>query len=125
MTVSTTAFLEQDKVVSACATSAIWTLLSATPQISVENLPSPSAITKSGAHTQFDGSRTFPTSGMTQSQISRCLKHYGLEPTVISCSEKRLFNDLKESIYSYLSNDIPILIGGDIYEKKGKENKYL
>ncbi|MBF5039382.1 hypothetical protein INP77_07755 [Methylophilus sp. 13] len=116
LNIKTTAFLEQDKVVSACATSALWTLLGASSTTHQDSLPSPSSITKAAASFSQDGTRTFPNTGLTHTQVSRTLKHYDLEPSVIEIAGKN-YDDLNETIYAYISNDIPVLIGGDIYKK--------
>lgn len=117
LTVTTAAFLEQDKVVSACATSALWMLFSSSFHKSLENLPSPSAITKSASLPTSEGGRTFPTSGLFPMQVAKSLKHFGLEPLMFSCSADNNSEDLKEIIHSYIGNDIPVLIGGSIYRK--------
>lgn len=125
LVVRTIPFIEQDKVVSACATSAIWTALSASPDMSAAALPSPSNITKSAAHAVLDGTRTFPTNGLTGPQIARSLKHFGLEPTIFWEDRKGALEDLKAHIYSYISNDSPVVLGGAIYEKHGESYRYL
>lgn len=117
LTIDTTAFLEQDKVVSACATSALWTLLGASSLIHQDTLPSPSSITKSASNLSYEGTRTFPNTGLTHTQVARSLKYYGLEPSVLSIDNQN-FKDLKEIIYAYVSNDIPLLIGGDVFKSK-------
>lgn len=121
LNIETTAFLEQDKVVSACATSALWTLLGASSFIHQETLPSPSSITKSASNSSFEGTRTFPNTGLTHAQVARSLKHYGLEPSILGI-QSSTFSDLKEIIYAYVSNDIPVLIGGDIYKLTDDDN---
>jgi hypothetical protein len=125
LSVKTTPFLEQDKVVSACATSALWTALSASPYMSHINLPSPSAITKSASHPHLEGTRTFPTTGLTPMQVARSFKHYGLEPTIYSFASTADFADLKEHIYSYINSDTPVLIGGDVYQLVPKKPRYV
>ncbi len=122
--VQTAAFLEQDKVVSACATSALWMLYSSFFQKPYEYLPSPSAITKSASLPDIQGGRTFPTKGLSPIQVAKSLKHFELEPIIISYEFDGDFSGLKELLYGYISNDIPVIIGGDIYqtanEKKAK-----
>ncbi|MGZ4161897.1 MAG: hypothetical protein ACXVNF_14020, partial [Neobacillus sp.] len=115
-TIDTAAFLEQDKVVSACATSALWMLYNTSLQIPLEHLPSPSRITKSASLSSYDSTRTFPTNGLEPLQVARSLKHFGLEPSLILKNSDDFFLTLKEIAYSYISNDIPILIGGDVYK---------
>nr|WP_315494246.1 hypothetical protein [uncultured Rhodoferax sp.] len=125
LSVQTIPFIEQDKVVSACATSAIWTALSATSETQVSHLPSPSAITKSATHLVNEGSRVFPTTGLTPPQVARSLSHYGLAPIVISLPTADYMDTLKEQIYAYISNETPLILGGDVYEKQQDEVRHL
>lgn len=122
--VDTAQFIEQDKVVSACATSALWMALSASQEMQISNLPSPSAITQSATQAHYDGVRTFPTSGLTPLQVARSLKHYGFEPEILSYKDNQS-DTLKEHIYGYLSNSIPVILGGNVYEKVNEEYKFL
>jgi hypothetical protein len=121
LTVKNAPFAEQDKVVSACATSALWTFFGSSNESIFGKLPSPSAITKSATQNRNDGTRIFPTSGLTEPQIATSLKHFGLEPLWLTCNEDQGFFDLKEAIYAYISNDTPVLMGGAIYKIKGSE----
>ena len=125
LTIDTIPFIEQDKVVSACATSALWTALSAVKDTHVANLPSPSAITKSATHLLNEGAKVFPTEGLTPPQVARSLAHYGLAPTVVYLSPDNFIDDLKERIYAYINNETPLILGGDVYEKTSDGNKYL
>lgn len=125
LTVQTIPFIEQDKVVAACATSAIWIALSATNETQVTNLPSPSAITKSATHLVNEGARVFPTTGLTPPQVARSLSHYGLAPIVLSLAKDQYMDTLKEQIYAYIGNGTPLILGGDVYEKQQNEIKHL
>lgn len=119
--VKSAAFLEQDKVVSACATSALWMLFNASEQTINGGLPSPSAITTSATGSPFDGARTFPTAGLSPIQVSRSLKFFGFEPLIFDepaiFSHSSNYTDFKEIIFGYVNNDIPVLVGGDVYQK--------
>lgn len=125
LTVDTIPFIEQDKVVSACATSSLWTALSATKETPLASLPSPSAITKSATHLINDGLRVFPNNGLTAPQVAQSLAHYGLAPTVVHLSDEHYIDDLKERIYAYINNDTPLILGGDVYEKNKDDLRYL
>lgn len=116
LSVETVPFLEQDKVVSACATSAVWTALSASADFPASRIPSPSAITKAASNSNYDGSRTFPTIGLTPPQVARSLKAFGGEPSIFACETNGDRRDFKEHIYSYLQTGIPVIVGGDIYD---------
>lgn len=119
----TTAFIEQDRVVSECATSSIWTLLSTdVANIKHDGLPSLSTITQIASSSSNDGTKTYPNGGLTYKQVSSALKHFDLEPHVIEVESEE---KLRELVYAYVSNDIPILLGGEIYtkERNGYVNK--
>lgn len=125
LVVETVPFLEQDKVVSACATSAIWTALSASPDFPLSRLPSPSAVTKAATNGHYDGTRTFPTAGLTPLQVARSLKTFGYEPTIFRCNANDQRSDLKEYIYSHIQSGTPVIVGGDVYELVGQQVRYL
>lgn len=114
--VESAAFLEQDKVVSACATSALWMFFNASDQVVNGSLPSPSAITKSATGSAYDGARTFPTTGLSPPQVARSLKYFGFEPMIVELGPDG--EELKEIIYGYINNNIPVLIAGSVYKKR-------
>ena len=127
LSIETLPFLEQDKVVSACATSAIWVLLNAHQKAAQDALPSPSAITKSAFSPQFDEGRVFPAhGGLNLQQVARSLKAYGLEPTIFTAEQ--FGNDVfpsivKEILFAYGASSIPVLLGVDAHEiVEGNEN---
>lgn len=125
LTVNTVPFLEQDKVVSACATSAIWTALSASEEFSNSRLPSPSAITKAASNNHYEGTRTFPTVGLTPLQVARSLKTFGNEPSIFNCDVAGSRSDFKEHIYSYIQSGTPVILGGEVYELDGTKGRHL
>lgn len=127
LSIETLPFLEQDKVVSACATSAIWVLLNAHQKAAPDALPSPSAITKSAFSPQFDEGRVFPAhGGLNLQQVARSLKAYGLEPTIFTAEQfgTDVFPSIaKEIIFAYSASSIPVLLGVDAHEiVNGKEH---
>ena len=118
LTVHSVALQEQDKVVAACATSAIWSFLNANGHISAQQLPSLSQITKVAAPLGFGQMRTFPNQGLDRDQIGSSLKSFGLEPMVI----QRDFGDpldwmstIQDNLYAYLDGSIPVMLGGALY----------
>ncbi|MBB6557473.1 hypothetical protein HNP48_000137 [Acidovorax soli] len=124
LSVETIPFIEQDKVVSACATSALWVALGAHTDISPNLLPSPSAITKAATNGGAEAGRIFPTAGLSPPQILRGLRHFGLEPSIAWSAENSI-QDLKALIYGYLSNDMTIILGGEMYERSGSGYTHL
>src|SRR5574343_1412811 len=63
ITICSLAFQEQDSVLAACATTAIWSMLNKASTDYHTILKSPSLITKDADNTSPDGSRLFPNSG--------------------------------------------------------------
>jgi len=124
LSVDTIPFIEQDKVVSACATSALWVALSTNSDMSPNELPSPSAITKSATTGGLEAARTFPTSGLSPPQILRSLRHYGLEPSIVWDSQRQLEN-LYAQIHGYLSNNSAAILGGLIYQQDAEATQLL
>lgn len=128
LSLMTAAFLEQDKVVSACATSAIWALLNASQTFNNDTLPSPSAITKSALGTDSNGARVFPAAaGLRVEHICRGLKAYGLEPTVVDKVDYKaedFVEKTKAILAAYIPSGMPVLIGGTVSElgRKGSTN---
>ena len=118
LTVETAPFIEQDKVVAACATSAVWAALGATRGFETRRLPSPSSITKAAMANGDDGTRIFPAKGMTSKQISTALKNFGLEPHQIPCGAADDFGILLGAVYAYITSGTPVLIGGTVYSKQ-------
>jgi hypothetical protein len=73
------AFREQDSVLSACATTAIWMMLHKASINPDTVLKSPSQITLDADNVSFDGSRLFPnTKGLSILQICRAIQNSGL-----------------------------------------------
>lgn len=123
--IESASFLEQDKVLSACATSAIWSLLNAAQGLSKDYLPSPSAITKSAFGSGEQDSRIFPANnGLRPAQVARSLRAYGLEPTIINklhYPDKDFMSVVREIVFAYTSADIPVLVGGRVIDRISKE----
>lgn len=115
--VDTIAFQEQDKVVSACATTSIWTALQALDKHDLRTVPSSSEITLSAINHVTDSHNTFPNKGLTNKQILRSLDmqklrnhKFNVDPTSPSGSVN-FFSLIK----SYLDSDLPIILGADVY----------
>lgn len=110
-----TAFQEQDSVVSACATSALWMAFHKTSEIFQTPLPSPSEITKSAGNLYITAGRLFPNLGLDHTQIGNVIDSIGLEFELRNSDE--LLTDInyyKSFIYAYLKAGIPVLLGIEI-----------
>lgn len=113
------AFQEQDTIVSACATTAIWSAFHKTVKLFQTPVPTPSEITKSAGNLYFNSGRSFPNHGLDLYQIGKAIESNHLVSELRN-NEEQLKNLywLKSFIYSYLKMGIPVLLGIEI-EKIG------
>lgn len=123
----TIAFQEQDSVVSACATSALWSAFQGTGILFQHKIPSPVQITAvSDGIFSSDRNRTFPNSNLKPEMMAKAIRHVGLEPY----SKNILFQheDLMHLLYAYLKCGIPVILGMHLfdttksYDEDGYEN---
>ncbi len=105
-------FQEQDKVVSACATSALWMAFFKTSCFFQTKLPSPSEITSSAKNSYNFSGRTFPNKkGLDLFQIGNAIDSVGLEFELRNNNKVNIPSHVKAFIYSYLKLGIPVLLG--------------
>ncbi|MFB1490163.1 MULTISPECIES: hypothetical protein [unclassified Thiocapsa] len=104
----TLAFQEQDSVVAACATSALWSIFQATGHLFQHQIPSPAAITNDATKILTSEQRSFPSPGLTPLEMAHAIKSVGLEP--LSCNVANHYL-LKAMIYAYLRAGIPMMFG--------------
>ena len=102
------AFQEQDSVVAACATSALWSIFQATGQLFQHPIPSPSAITTQATEILTKDQRAFPSPGLTSIEMAHAIKSVGLEPYLVNAANHYL---LKATLYAYLRAGIPMMFG--------------
>jgi len=96
------AFQEQDSVLAACATTAIWTMLNKASTDFYTTLKSPSQITKDADSVSSDGGRLFPNKGLNLLQICHAILNSGL---VSEIKQRIEFYDIDgKSIGIYISN---------------------
>jgi hypothetical protein len=131
--VNTLAFQEQDNVLAACATTAIWCMLSKASAHEYSILKSPGQITRDAASMANDGSRLFPNKGLDINQISQAIIQSGMvtelpdtdiEDREYGSTETDLFisNSLtKKIVYAYMPLGIPIILVINV--PKGGEHK--
>lgn len=113
------AFQEQDSVLAACATTAIWSMLSKAALDYHTILKSPSEITKDADNLGHDGSRLFPNKdGLNINQICKAIYNSGLvtelkQPDIThpTTGEGVLSNSyIKQIINAYSPIGIPIIL---------------
>jgi hypothetical protein len=121
ITIESLAFQEQDSVLAACATTAIWSMLNKAALDYHTVLKSPSQITKDAASLANDGSRLFPNKGLDILQICQAIYNSGLVSEVKKADFSELAPDgslisrvshsyLKQLLNAYSTIGIPIIL---------------
>jgi len=120
--VKSIAFQEQDKILSACATTSLWSFYHAHKSISQISFPSSSEVTKSGYPDLNGYSREFPNNGLSTEMICRSLRSYKLLPEYFEFKKNKK-ERLQEATFAYASSGIPLILGVNVYnndnESKG------
>lgn len=106
--VKSLAFQEQDHVVAACATSALWSAFHGTGMLFQHPIPSPVEITKAAtAHFPLE-TRALPSRGLSSEQMAHAIRNVGLEPLLVKANNEHV---LKSTAYAYLTGKVPVLLG--------------
>lgn len=113
--VNSIAFQEQDRVVSACATTAIWSSLHAMHWRTIRGIPACSIITTNAINCIDGSSNSFPNNGLSNNQILRALdleklRHH--EESLSSISKEDFF----DSARCYIDSKLPLILGVDVYQ---------
>jgi len=114
--IATIAFQEQDSVVSACATSALWSLFHGTGKLFQHQIYSPTDITKKASEYLPTGSletRIFPNKGLSIEQMAYTIRSLNLEPYLVNPTSQFI---LQSTIYAYSKGKIPFLMGVSLYD---------
>ncbi|MDO8457708.1 MAG: hypothetical protein Q7T07_12470 [Burkholderiaceae bacterium] len=106
------AFQEQDTVVAACATSALWSCFQGTGKLFQHVIPPPVEITNwAGDHMPENlltaSARAFPNAGLTGTQMAHAVRRVGLEPFVVGANSRYSLNGV---MYAYLRGKIPSIL---------------
>lgn len=118
LSIETIAFQEQDKVLSACATTSLWAFYHAHKSLCHDTILSSSEITKSAYSEERGYSREFPNNGLSTEMISRSLRKQNLSPEYFEFKEDTKTR-LQELIYAYCSNGIPMILGVLVKDEEG------
>jgi hypothetical protein len=110
-------FQEQDKVLAACATVALWSAFHKTADLFGTPAPRPAEITKIAYEAGGIDTRLFPSSGLTVRQMAHAIRSVGLEPELIEVSPSK---PLVSIIYSYLKFGLPVVLGYNLPEIDSK-----
>ena len=123
LSIKSLAFQEQDNVVAACATSALWSVFHGTGILFQHSILSPGEITKEATKQLPIETRTFPNKGLSGEQMAHAIQSVNLEPLLLGINNKAY--NLKSSIYAYLRFGIPLILGIDLYDTSGIKPTYL
>lgn len=104
------AFQEQDSVLAACATTAIWSMLNKASTDFHTTLKSPSQITKDADNLSYDGSRLFPNKGLDLIQICQAILKSGLVSEVKRDDNPVSNRYIKKILNAYSSIGIPLIL---------------
>lgn len=115
--VDSIAFQEQDKVVAACATTAIWTALHSLPGRSVKEISSCSEITTAALNFVDGSNNGFPNKELSNKQILRALDVEGLRyhNTNLTTRTPKWFQGY---VTAYVDSDLPLILTGNVYKLK-------
>jgi len=105
---NTMAFQEQDSVVAACATSALWSVFQITGKELQHCIPTPVEITELA--TQLPEEMvpgTLPNTGLMPRQMIYAIRQLDLDPRVIDARSFFLF---KSALYAYLKLGFPMIL---------------
>lgn len=108
------AYQEQDTVVAACATSALWSCFQGTGKLFQHAIPSPVEITKAATrhvpeNLPANSARALPNSGLTATQMALAVRDVGLEPYIVGTPATDPYV-LNSTVYAYLRCRIPPIL---------------
>ncbi|GFM76585.1 hypothetical protein PSCICM_24040 [Pseudomonas cichorii] len=118
LSVESLAFQEQDKVIAACATTAIWSALHALQWHSIRSVHSCSEITMNALNDRSGSSNSFPNTELNAEQMLRSIDAEGLrhhQENLRGTDEKRFF----ETVVSHIDSQLPLIFIGDVYSLSG------
>lgn len=110
--INSLAYQEQDTVVAACATSALWSCFQGTGKLFQHAIPSPVEITKAATrhvpeNLPANSARALPNAGLTATQMAIAVRDVGLEPYLIGTPNPYVLNS---TMYAYLRGKIPSIL---------------
>ncbi len=104
-------FQEQDTVLAACATVALWCAFHKTHDLFDTASPRPAEITRT-ANRVLKGGRPIPSHSLTIEQMCHVVSEVGLEPELIDCTSSDV--PLVSLAYGHLMMGLPVVLGVEI-----------
>lgn len=111
--IKTLPFQEQDSVVAACATSALWTVFHGSGYFLQHTIPSPVEITRKATSLLPLETRLLPSRGLTPAQMAYAIRGVRLEPFLVDAVN---LSALKGAMYAYLRGGISLILGIDLVD---------
>lgn len=119
---SSLGYMEQDSVVSVCATSAIWMMLQKASMNKYAVSKTPSQITDEADIVGTHGERIFPNQGLSVKQISQSIYKSGLVSDIRTSDKNHELSRsfLKKYVHAYAPVGIPLILVLEVpYMDKG------
>ena len=108
LTVRGLAFQQQDRGVSACATTALWSALQCTAPLEHLSSPTPAEITEAASRYMLLGGRALPSEGLHFDQLCEAVRATGLAPVLLTSISPR---EDRAHMATYLRSGLPVLLG--------------
>lgn len=104
-------YVEQDRIVGACATSALYVAFHRLSHLFNTKRPNQKKISDAAGISFISPNRKLMNKdGLSTFQICKVIEHYGLEPEIYSL-KKRKSEEIKGILYAYLKMGLPIILG--------------
>ena len=120
--VESLAFQEQDKVVAACATSALWSVFQGTGIHFQHTIPSPVEITRAATERLPTETRVLPSQGLSTAMMAHAIRNVGLEPYLVNVGNEYV---LKSTVYAYLRGGIPMILGVELWNRSNDSHSSM
>jgi hypothetical protein len=102
------AFQEQDTVLAACATVALWSAFHKTDDLFGTGIPTPAAISRCATRAEHYG-RPIPQHGLRVEEICAAVRERGLDPEAFDLAKTKGV-PLISLLYGYLRMELPVLL---------------
>lgn len=128
LTINSLAYQEQDTVVAACATSALWSCFQGSGKLFQHAIPSPVEITKAATkhvpeNLPANSARALPNAGLTATQMAIAVRDVGLEPYIIGTTTNPYV--LNSAMYAYLRGKIPSILAFHLVDVLDGEERIM
>ncbi|MEI7576415.1 MAG: hypothetical protein WCK51_05940 [Armatimonadota bacterium] len=117
-------FQEQDSVVSACATVALWSCLVHAARLFGIRAAKPAQITMTSSLPRRG--RTIPSTGLLAEEVCSAIREAGLEPELfeVHAIEEKGRSFWLALIYAYLNAKLPVFLGVECFSNGETEDKH-